>query len=199
MVMIVYPHHLLMDFVMPTWALIVGQVISYTSGFPILVVTGYGALTIIHRSGIKWDMVSRLLFVSIFGWCVGVVPAIIDGVISVNQVMHNTLWVPGHFHMYLVLGLVAMLFGFMYYLGDPKSRRSRIDGIAFWMYTAGAVAFSFGFLISGYNSVPRRWAQHLPEWIVFSQASSVVAAIVALAALVFAVRFLSSLRQARAA
>ena len=53
MVMSVYPHHLLMDFVMPTWALVIGQVVSYLSGFPILVVTGWGALTIVHRSGIE--------------------------------------------------------------------------------------------------------------------------------------------------
>ncbi len=118
MVMAVYPHHLLMDFVMPTWALVLGQIVSYTSGFPILIVTAFGALTIVHRSGIKWDMASGLLFLSIFGWAVGVVPAVIDGTIAVNHVMHNTMWVPGHFHMYLIVGLVAMLFGFMYYISN---------------------------------------------------------------------------------
>jgi len=196
MVMAVYPHHLLMDFVMPTWVLIIGQVMSYTGGFPILVVTGWGALTIIHRSGIRWDMTSRLLVVSIFGWCVGVVPAVIDGTIAVNRVMHNTMWVPGHFHMYLVVGLVAMLFGFMYYLSNQGCRNG-IDRIAFWLYLLAGVGFSFGFLISGLNSVPRRWAQHLPEWVGYSQSSSIFASIVVLAALVFALRFLTSLRQAR--
>lgn len=199
MVMAVYPHHLLMDFVMPTWALIIGQIVSYTGGFPILVVTGYGALTIVHRSGIKWDMVSRLLFISMFGWCVGIVPAVIDGTIAVNHVMHNTMWVPGHFHMYLILGLVAMLFGFMYYISNQESRNKSIDGIAFWLYAVAGAAFSFGFLTSGYNSIPRRWAQHLPEWIGFSQTSSVFAVVVAVAALIFALRFLTSLRHAKIA
>lgn len=199
MVMAVYPHHLLMDFAMPTWALVVGQVMSYTSGFPILVVTGYGALTIIYRSGIRWDMVSRLLFVSMFGWCIGVVPAVIDGVIAVNRVMHNTMWVPGHFHLYLVLGLVAMLFGFMYYITNQGERDKGIDGWAFWTYTVAGLAFSFGFLASGYNSIPRRWAQHLPEWVSYSQFSSVFAILVAAAALIFALRFLASLKYARMA
>ena len=196
MVMAVYPHHLLMDFVMPTWVLVIGQLVSYMGGFPILVVTGWGALTIVHRSGIRWDMASRLLFLSIFGWCVGVVPAVIDGTIAVNHVMHNTMWVPGHFHMYLIVGLVAMLFGFMYYLSN-QGYRNGIDRIAFWLYLIAGVGFSFGFLTSGLNSVPRRWAQHLPEWVNLSQNSSIFAAAVALAALVFALRFLSSLRQAR--
>ena len=39
MVLIAYPHHLLMDFVMPEWALIVGQIASYAAGLPVLVVT----------------------------------------------------------------------------------------------------------------------------------------------------------------
>jgi len=196
MVMAVYPHHLLMDFVMPTWALILGQLFSYLGGFPILVVTGWGALTIVHRSGIKWDMSSRLLFLSMFGWCVGVVPAVIDGTIAVNRVMHNTMWVPGHFHMYLIVGLVAMLFGFMYYLSNQE-QRGGIDKLAFWVYLIAGVGFSFGFLTSGMNSIPRRWAVHLPEWVSFSQMSSVFAALVAIAATVFAGRFLSSLKHAR--
>lgn len=43
MVLTVYPHHLLMDFVMPTWALVAGQVISWLSGLPVLLVTAFGA------------------------------------------------------------------------------------------------------------------------------------------------------------
>ena len=80
---------------MPTWALALGQIVSYLAGLPVFAVTAWTALTLVHRSGIKWDMTSGLLFASIFGWSVGIVPAIIDGVIAVNQVMHNTMWVPG--------------------------------------------------------------------------------------------------------
>ncbi len=199
MVMAVYPHHLLMDFVMPTWALILGQIVSYTSGFPILVVTAFGALTIVHRSSIKWDMVSGLLFLSMFGWAVGVVPAVIDGTIAVNHVMHNTMWVPGHFHMYLIVGLVAMLFGFKYYIVNQGGETGFVDKAAFWMYAIGGTAFSVSFLISGYVSIPRRWAVHLPEWLGYSAWASGIAMFVALAAAIFAVRFLTSLNQARTA
>ncbi len=198
MVMFVYPHHLLMDFVMPTWMLLMGQILSYLSGLPVLVVTAYGALTIVHRSNLRWDMVSGLLFVSMFGWAVGVVPAVIDGTIAANQVMHNTMWVPGHFHMYLIVGLVAMLFGFMYYIaqnGAPKL----LDKAAFWIYLVAGTGFSMNFLASGQASVARRWAVHLPEWIGYSHAASILAAGVALAALVFALRFLTHMGNARTA
>ena len=197
MVMAVYPHHLLMDFVMPTWALILGQIMSYVGGFPILVVTAWGALTIVHKSGIKWDLVSALLFLSMFGWAVGVVPAVIDGTIAVNKVMHNTMWVPGHFHMYLIVGLVSMLFGFKFYMVREKGSFSLTDKIVFWGFGIGGASISFAFLISGYNSIPRRWAKHLPEWVEFSQFGAAAAAVVATMAAIFAIKFMAGLKNAR--
>src|SRR5699024_4633740 len=79
--LMVYPHHLFMDSVMPKWMLIMGQVLSYANGLPVLVITAYGALMIIYKSGIKWDMGSSLLFLAMFGWTAGVIPAIVDSAI----------------------------------------------------------------------------------------------------------------------
>ncbi len=195
MVMAVYPHHLLMDFAMPTWVLVIGQIVSYTSGFPILIVTAFGALTLVHRSNIKWDMASSLLFLSMFGWAVGVIPAVIDGTVAVNNVMHNTMWVPGHFHMYLVVGLLAMLFGFKYYISHRDDNFPVIDRFAFWLYSIGGVGLSVTFLISGFHSIPRRFAIHLPEWVEYSQPAAVAGAAVTLATIIFALRFLIKLPQ----
>src|SRR5690625_2243324 len=149
--MLVYPHHLLQDTVMPSWALILGQVLSFANGLPVLVVTAYGALMIVYKSGIKWNMASALIFLSMFGWTAGVVPAILDSAIMVNHVMHNTKWVPGHFHMYMGLGVVAMIFGFMFYLvlQDSNLKTTGIHRFAFGLYTLSIMGVSFGFLTSG--------------------------------------------------
>lgn len=195
MVVIVYPHHLLMDFAMPEWALMLGQIISYTSGLPVLVVTGLGTLAIVYRSGMKWDMASGLLFLSVLGWAAGVVPAVVDATITVNQVMHNTMWVPGHFHMYLLLGMVAMVFGFMYYLAKENGSAvdTRVDRASFWMYAVGASAFILMFLVSGKESVARRFAVHLPEWVPYDRLASLFAALVLAAVAVFVARFVMRL------
>lgn len=198
MVLAVYPHHLLMDFSMPVWMAVAGQILSYANGIPLVVVTAYGALTIVHKSGIKWDIASGLLFLSMFGWAAGVIPAIIDATIAANIVMHNTMWVPGHFHFYLLVGLVAMLFGFMYYLVHKEDEGSSwIDRSAFILYVIGAIGFAGMFLVSGMNSVPRRWAAHLPEWVSYSQIASVFAILVVIGATLFAIRFITRLPQAR--
>ncbi len=196
MVMFIYPHHLLMDFAMPKWMLIMGHIIGYLNGIPILVVTAYGTLMIVFRSGIRWDMASGLLFLSLFGWAAGAMPAIIDGTITVNYVMHNTLWVPGHFHTYLLLGMVTMVFGFMYYLGKQslEAGDGMLDRAAFWLFAVATLGFTLSFLYSGQASVARRYAAHLPEWVPYARLGSVFAALVIVAVLVFLLRFLGRLR-----
>lgn len=198
MVIFIFPHHLLMDFAFPQWMLVMGHVIGYLNTFPILVVTGYGALMLVYRSGIRWDMASRLLFVSLFGWAAGAMPAFIDGTITVNLVMHNTLWVPGHFHTYLLLGMIAMVFGFMYFLGKPdrQAQDSLFTRAAFWGFVAGTLGFTLSFLYSGRESVARRYAVHLPEWVPYDRIGSMFAALVVASSLLFVVHFLSRLRLA---
>jgi len=196
MVIIVYPHHLLMDFAMPTWMEIMGQIISYLSGLPVLVVTAFGALTVVHRSGIRWDMASGLMLLSAFGWAAGVVPAIIDGTIRANEVLHNTLWVPGHFHFYLLLGVGSMLFGFMYFLGQQEVQDhavSPVDRIAFWAFAIGALGFVFTFLYEGSLSVPRRYGEHLSMWAGYDRIASLFIVLILVAVLVFVGRFFGRL------
>jgi len=191
LVLIAFPHHLLMDFVMPRWALVIGQIASYAAGLPVLVVTAYGALTLVYRSGIRWDAASSLLFLSLFGWAAGIVPAIIDATIRVNLVMHNTMWVPGHLHFYLLLGMAAMVFGFMYHLGhDQRAGTGVLDRLAVWLFAAGGLGFALVFLYSGKEGVPRRWAVHLPEWVAYDRLASLFGCAVMASVLVFGLRFL---------
>jgi cytochrome c oxidase subunit 1 len=163
-----------------------------------LAVTAIATLANVYRSGMKWNMTAALLFVSIMGWSVGVIPAIVDGTIAINRVMHNTLWVPGHFHIYLLLGVVAMLFGFMYYLAFRGSADSALDRAALWAYVGGGMAFAIVFLASGAMSIPRRWAVHLAPWRGLDRLGTLFALIAVAAALLFVARFLGRARSLRA-
>src|SRR5699024_606548 len=194
--LLIYTHHLLMDSVMPTWMLIMGQALSYANGLPVLVVTAYGALMIVYKSGIKWDMGSGLMFLSMFGWVVGVVPAIVDATIVVNQVMHNTKWVPGHFHMYMALGACAMIFGFMYYLAkhDSAIKTNVMDRFAFVGYTLSIIALSGSFLVSGVLSTPSRWATHIPEWMGPAVFGGIAGILGFLSVAIFVVHFIRFIR-----
>ena len=146
-VLAVYPHHILMDFVMPKWAAVLGQVLSYVSGIPVLLVTTWGLLASLHHSGVKWELPLRLLVFGVLGWSIGVIPAIVDATIQVNLVMHNTLWVPGHFHLYLLLGLLPMLLGTLVYATTRENwRESSVDRAMFWIYGVAGLVFCMMFL-----------------------------------------------------
>jgi cytochrome c oxidase subunit I len=188
MVMIVYPHHLLMDLSLPAWMRVMGQVVSYASGMPVLLVSALGGLALVHRSGLRWDVASALLFLSLFGWSAGVIPAVIDGTIAVNQVMHNTQWVPGHFHFYLLLGLFSMVFGFMHFASGGARRDGSWDRAAFVGYAIGGLGVVLSFLAAGSAGVPRRYAVHLEAWTAYDLAGALAGILVAASSAVFSVR-----------
>ncbi|MGB6487353.1 MAG: cbb3-type cytochrome c oxidase subunit I [Steroidobacteraceae bacterium] len=195
MVLIVYPHHLMMDYVMPHWMLVTGQIISYLSGLPVFLVTAYGALTNIHRSGMRWRMPAMLIVLSMFGWAAGIVPAIVDGTITVNKVMHNTMWVPGHFHFYLLLGVLPMVLAFMYHVAGAGSARLETAGdrLSLAVYLLAGLAFVGMFLAGGRASEPRRYAVHFAEWLPYDRVASIAAALVIAAMLLFAIRISGAL------
>jgi cytochrome c oxidase subunit I len=97
--------------------------------------------------------------------------ALLDATIPVNQVMHNTLWVPAHFHTYFVLGALAFALAYLWFILDALSTMSERRGAstAAWLYGIGGAGFILMFFVSGANSVPRRFAVHLPEWQVYAR------------------------------
>ncbi|MBV6418048.1 MAG: hypothetical protein CMLOHMNK_02828 [Steroidobacteraceae bacterium] len=195
-VIIVFPHHLMIDFAQPRWLTITGQVVSWGAGFPVFVVTMYGALANIYRSGIRWTMPARLMVLSLFGWAAGILPAILDGTIRNNLVLHNTQWVPGHFHFYLLLGVVAMVLALMFHVIGSRAEaapNSGSDRVGFGLYVIGGLVFVFAFLDAGHLSVARRMATHLPAWTSTDKVGSLGAALVVLGMLYFAFRITGGL------
>ncbi|WP_420489220.1 cbb3-type cytochrome c oxidase subunit I [Neobacillus vireti] len=194
--LIIYTHHLLMDFAVPKWMLIIGQVFSYANGLPVMVVTAYGALMIVYRSAMRWDFASSMMFLEMFGWVAGAVPAIIDATIVINHIMHNTKWVPGHFHTYMGMGVVAMIFGFMYYFNKTEGtqKEKSLDNLAIVTYFIFFTGLTSSFLYAGKISAPRRWAEHLPEWTASDQIGALCGIFIIAAAIVFTVRFIMGLK-----
>lgn len=200
-VIVVFPHHLLMDYAQPRWLSIMGQTVSWGAGFPVFLVTAYGALTNIYRANMRWTMPSRLLILSMFGWAAGIVPAILDGTIRINQVMHNTQWVPGHFHFYLLLGVLPMTLALMFHVIGRRADappNTSADRFGFPVYLIGGLIFALAFLDAGRTSVARRMATHLPEWIISDKIGSIGALLVVLAMVYFAVRITAGLLKAPA-
>jgi cytochrome c oxidase subunit 1 len=160
-VMFAYFHHLYMDFVQPTTFQYIGQIASYMSSLPAAVVTIFGALLLVFHANMKWNVVSVFLFVGMLGWAIGGVAAVIDSTIAVNFRFHNTLWVPAHFHTYMLEGLVLMVLGYVYHYLREESRLAESHGLQKTMIgliVAGGFGFVLMFYLAGASGVPRRFA-----------------------------------------
>jgi len=157
-ILFAYFHHLYMDFAQPGALQIIGQIMSYGSAVPATAVTVFGLVGQIHRSGVRWSFVPIAFTLGILGWVVGGITAVIDSTIEVNVVFHNTLWVPGHFHTYFLVGYVLILLGFVYQSLGTQAEKVAKTGLAIMI--AGGYTFVLMFFLGGLNSVPRRFATY---------------------------------------
>jgi cytochrome c oxidase subunit 1 len=166
-----YSHHLYADFAQPVGLQLLAEIASYAVALPSFIVTIIGALALIYRSGIRWTAAPILLALGLWGWVFGGLGAVLDSTIPINQVMHNTMWVPAHFHTYYLLGAVAFAWGYLFYMVRALSNRgdARASRVAAWLYGVGGAGFIFMFFVAGANSVPRRYAVHLAQWQVYAR------------------------------
>ncbi|MCZ7565366.1 MAG: cbb3-type cytochrome c oxidase subunit I [Burkholderiales bacterium] len=165
-VLVAYFHHLYMDFVQPGVLQYIGQIASYASAIPAAVVTIFGALLLVYRAKMRWNLASILFYLGLVGWAIGGVGAVIDSTISANVRLHNTLWVPAHFHTYMVAGLVFLVVAYFYHACQEASAAPESTGyhkLLAALLVIGAYGFFLMFYLSGAYSVPRRFALYPAE------------------------------------
>ncbi len=129
-------------------------------------------------------------------------PAVLEGPSRLILVMHNTQWVPGHFHFYLILGVLPMALALMYHVIGSRAQSPAdrgADRLGVPVYLAGGVIFTLAFLDAGRMSVPRRYAEHLPQWMPYDRVGSIGAMLIILGMLYFAARIIIGLATAPAA
>ncbi len=96
------------------------------------------------------------MFTFVFGGITG----LINASFTVNQVVHNTAWVPGHFHMTVGSAVALTFMGVAYwlipYLTGRELRWRRLAVAQSWVYTIGVLIFARGMISGGLAGMPRR-------------------------------------------
>jgi cytochrome c oxidase subunit 1 len=100
------------------------------------------------------QMLAMLTFV--FGGISG----LINASFTMNQVIHNTTWVPGHFHLTVGSAVTLTHMGVAFWLIPYLTGRglwSRGMALASaWIYTIGVLIFARGMISAGLEGMPRR-------------------------------------------
>ncbi|MGD2069968.1 MAG: cbb3-type cytochrome c oxidase subunit I [Gemmatimonadota bacterium] len=96
------------------------------------------------------------MFTFVFGGITG----LINASYTINQVVHNTTWVPGHFHMTVGSAVALTFMGIAYwlipYLTDRQLWGRKLAVAQAWVYTIGVLIFARGMISGGLNGMPRR-------------------------------------------
>ncbi|HKL14070.1 MAG TPA: cbb3-type cytochrome c oxidase subunit I, partial [Balneolaceae bacterium] len=143
------------------------------------------------------------LIIFIFGGIGG----IINSSYQMNTVVHNTAWVPGHFHL-TVAGpvLLAFLGGSLYLIGQFMNKEIRLKGTAMimpYIYTIGLFIMSYGLKIGGLKGMPRRTntgASYAnpdsilfqPDWVPYINLSVIGGVIMFVAIVMFVTSFFTT-------
>ncbi|MBS1746397.1 MAG: cbb3-type cytochrome c oxidase subunit I [Bacteroidetes bacterium] len=161
-ILFAYFHHLYMDFAQPSAFQYIGQIVSYSSAIPATAITMFGVISQIYHSKIKWGVIPVCFLIGVAGWAIGGFSAVVDSTIAVNSVLHNTLWVPAHFHTYMLGGVVLFILGLIFYLSHTKEEqeKDKTAKFGFWLFVISIHCFIGMFYSGGLNSIPRRYADY---------------------------------------
>ncbi len=96
---------------------------------------------------------------TLFGFLAGVT-GVLMGTMQLNMLIHNTLFVPGHFHQTVVIGTTLSFMGLAYYIVPLVTKRQLLGKrLASWqpyIYAFGLLLLTLGMQLGGKQGLPRR-------------------------------------------
>ncbi len=167
-------HHQYTDPGIATWMKAIHGVLTFGVFFPSLA-TAFSVMASLEIGGraaggrgllgwirkLPWkdpSLVAQLLAMITFVF--GGITGLINASFTMNQVVHNTTWIPGHFHMTVGSAVALTLMGVAYWLVPYLSGRGlwgKTWAVASsWIYTVGVLIFARGMISAGLEGMPRR-------------------------------------------
>ena len=162
-------------------------VLTFCIFFPSLI-TAFSIMAVLENGGRKaggkglfgwifalpWgnpSVVAQLLAMLVF--TLGGATGLINASLTVNLVVHNTAFIPGHFHLTVgtavALTIMGVSYWFVPYMSGKKLFQPKLALAQAWLWAIGVLIFSRGQMAGGLDSMPRRTAigdapYSLPGW-----------------------------------
>jgi cytochrome c oxidase subunit I len=157
----------------------------------------------IYRSNWRWGAVETALFLGLFSWLTAGLSGIVNATIKFDTVVHNTLWIVGHFHQMALLNIGLVIFAAIYYylprvLGRPLYSEA-LAKWHLWLTFVGGTVNSALWLWQGLDGAPRRFAVLPHHYDATTRAALPFVAMIALGQLVFVWNMVQTLRGAERA
>jgi len=133
-------HHLYMVNLAPALKLL-QEVMTYGVVVPSML-TFFNLWATTKGANVRWNIITAFTVTSFAGSIGAGVTGISNATISFDAIVHNTLWVVGHFHTMILFGIVPAAFALIYFAVPLISGRSWASSflawLHFWGYIVGA-------------------------------------------------------------
>ena len=152
------------------------------------------------------------LFLGLVIFILGGITGIVNASYSMNALIHNTSWIPAHFHLTVAGPVFLAILGMSLYLSvGVLGKKIVAPGVAVsipYVWTLGVFTFSAGLFYGGLKGVPRRTNlgmsyldelsdAYRPDWRIGEYIGAVGGSIMGLAVLLFFYVLVRSLASAR--
>jgi cytochrome c oxidase subunit 1 len=161
---LVWAHHIYLDYPSGTPQAQINtimQPITFSLVLP-SALSLYSLAFTIYRSRFRWSAASTALFLGLVGWLLAGLSGIINATVAFDVIIHNTLWIVGHFHHMAMLNIGLLIFGAVYALLPELSGKAlyseSMAKVHVWTTFVAGMTFFGIWLVQGLEGAPRRWS-----------------------------------------
>ncbi|MFN8590237.1 MAG: cbb3-type cytochrome c oxidase subunit I [Thermomicrobiales bacterium] len=202
-------HHQFTDPGIPVWAKTIHYFATLIIFFP-SVITAFSVMASLESAGrarggkglfgwipkLPWgdpSVVAQLLAMLVF--VLGGITGLINASYSLNKVVHNTAFVPGHFHLTVGTAVTLSVMGIAYWLTPYMTGHAlwapKLGVLQAWLWAIGVLIFARGQMSGGMDGMPRRSAigeagyLSQVDWTLANQLTAVGGIIMTVSGLLF--------------
>jgi cytochrome c oxidase subunit 1 len=158
----------------------------------------YSLSATIWRSDFQWTPASKFLAAAMISWLVAGLQGIVNATIVLDVVIHNTMWIVGHFHNMALLNIGLVIFASIYaFLPRLTGKVWYSDSLAdshLWLTVIGGYGMALPMLVQGLEGAPRRYAVLPERYDALTQLTLPFVIMTALGQAVFAYNLVQTLR-----
>lgn len=161
-ILFAYFQNIFADFIAPKSIKYNRQIVNYLSTIPASIITMYGVILQFYRSKIKWGIIPLMILFGVAAWAIGGFAASVQSTLTVQKILHNTMWVPAHLHTNMLMGVTLFIFAFLFYFFFEKGKEygGKVAKTGFWLFVTGGYGFVLMFYLEGLSGIPRRYARY---------------------------------------
>jgi heme/copper-type cytochrome/quinol oxidase subunit 1 len=200
---IVWAHHIYLDYPENSFQSALNtsmQPLTFAITLP-SAISLYSLSLTIWRSDFQWSPAAKFLAAALISWLVAGLSGIVNATIVFDEIVHNTMWIVGHFHNMALLNIGLVIFAGVYaFLPRLTGKEWYSEGLAnshLWLTVVGGYGMVIPMLVQGLEGAPRRYAVLPGEYDTLTQLTIPFVVMMALGQIVFAYNLAQTLRGRR--